>query len=223
MKQISNYEQREIERDLQKNYSYQRSRFFNLDFMEFIQVILIHTVLVNQKYQSLDPPEEKPEGEEDDVLSQIKSEEKENDGGDVVYPEPTLLWTKVYELLHVLDEFCIKVAKEQKDEEEDQNAAKNTDEDCLSEHDSKFKLHTTLYKVTERAEILDYMGSQNLMKHKIDEYNVRLPENWPNSLNSIDFVFDPKEPKVELLSIMDKVKRKLANSLKNILTKQDPT
>jgi len=80
--------------------------------MEFIQVILIHTVLVNQKYQSLDPPEEKPEGEQDDVLSQIKSEEKENDGGDVVYPEPTLLWTKVYELLHVLDEFCIKVAKE---------------------------------------------------------------------------------------------------------------
>jgi len=76
-----------------------------------------------------------------------------------------------------------------------------------------------LYKVTERAEILDYMGSQNLMKHKIDEFNVRLPENWPSSLNSIDFVFDPKEPKVELLSIMDKVKRKLANSLKNILTK----
>lgn len=55
MKNIPHYEQREIERDLQKKYSFQRSRFFNLDFMEFIQVILIHTVLVNQKYESLIP------------------------------------------------------------------------------------------------------------------------------------------------------------------------
>ena len=42
-----NFEQKQIEKKINRQYKYSRSRFFNIDFMEFLQIIIVHCVIVN--------------------------------------------------------------------------------------------------------------------------------------------------------------------------------
>ena len=44
-----NFEQKQIEKKINRQYKYSRSSFFNIDFMEFLQIIIVHCVIVNQK------------------------------------------------------------------------------------------------------------------------------------------------------------------------------
>lgn len=65
MKQVvetKNFEQVEVEKNIHKSFKYVRSRLLNVDFMEFIKVIIIHSVIdkqQNTKEIKLPPPSAK--------------------------------------------------------------------------------------------------------------------------------------------------------------------